>query len=610
MTTRRKWAAAACACLAIAAFFIPSGFRAQALREELREQVERAVGLAAEARGAVRMAFLPWPRATFLDVRIGSDGDPARIITQKLRADLSLARLLSGELAFSRVVLLNPTVDIEEIPTGQPLGAARGSRADIGSPHPVVEISKGALKLHVGGGKRVALQDVNARLNWSAAGGPATLTGACVWRGERFKIEALLSRPADLAAGERSPFTIRASSGRADLSLNGSVTGGARWLVDGRLAFTSERFATLLDALDLGAEAGLRPSRLGLTGQFRALPHSATLSEMRLSTDGGVFEGALALRTGGERPIVSGTLATRSFELKAVRTATSPIQRRNRQWSQTPLQLGSLDLVDADLRVSANRLIVGQTTVTDAGFLLAISNGRLTFTTASADVYGGVLRGRVTIDARAAQPVAEIEGSLRNVNLSQASRALVESNRVSGAADVEMTAQTVGPSVNAMMQQLAGSVKVAARNLEIVGVDLERAVRRSEKRPLSIPVEMRTGQTSFRTAEMEGAIQNGVLRIERALARSPGLETAVGGSINIAERTLRLEVSAAQPRSASVAAAAGKDPSTLVVDLVGSWEDPYLLIDPEALISRSEAAAPLTRRPTPASRETTATSSE
>ncbi len=594
-----------------AAAFIPFGFWAKALRGELSEQITRTTGLSAQAQGPVRIALLPWPRVSFSDVAIGREGGAIHVRAERMRADLSVSRLFSGRVEFSRLSLVRPSIMIDAAGTGADAGPAirRASEAPSASGEArradrvrlgVIYVSDGEVRLRAPEQRDVLLQSVDATLDWGSLGSPAALKGSTKWRGERFDIEALLSRPAEVIRGERSPFTIKATSRLVDLSLNGAVTGGARWLVEARLASTSERFNQFLDLLELRPALPGRLSRVAVTGQIRALPQSATISDLRLTLDGSVFDGALSIRAGAARPMVSGTLATRAYEVRVGRSGAPVLRSRDRTWSREALSIGALDLFDADLRVSAARLTLGRAVVTDAGFLIAINDGRLDITTASAEGYGGSIRGRFIFDSRPAIPEIRLTGTVRNINLAQFTRAHGGFARLGGIADLEASIEGVGSSVHALMQQLSGAVRLEARNLEVGGVDLEKALRRTEKRPLSIPVEVRTGQTTFLTAKAEGLIHAGVLKLEHASANGLGADVSLTGAVAVADRSLRLDILATQPRSSSAAAAVGREPASLVLDLVGSWDDPQLSIDPESLINRSEAAAPLLRRQTPA----------
>ncbi len=116
------------------------------------------------------------------------------------------------------------------------------------------------------------------------------------------------------------------------------------------------------------------PRPLWFERQLRALSHTATLSDVRLTLDANAFEGSLTIQAGEKRPKISGTLATRVYELRTSE-AGLPAMQRDRQWNKDGFAIGRLDLLDADLRLSANRLNIGRLAITDAGFVIALDDG-------------------------------------------------------------------------------------------------------------------------------------------------------------------------------------------------------------------------------------------
>lgn len=605
MKRHAKWAAGAGLAAIIAAGFAPMSFWSKPLRDELREQLTRTTALDADAHGRVQIAALPYPRVTYEDVRIGHPDGTVSIIAPKITAGISVSRLIAGRIEFTGLRLLNPRIVVDgagALPENTPAirraidappasaEARRADRARVGA----VRIVGGSMQVHAYKGLAVTVDSLNATVDWPSLGAPAIVSGEGKWRGEAFTVEALLGKPAEVLRGEKSPLTLKLSSRALDLSVDGSFAGGSRWLLDARVASSSERFGHFLHLLDAQPAIPGRLSRFALSGQVRALPQTATLSDLKLAIDSNTFDGSLTLLYGEKRPKVSGTLATRTYDLRP-REAGLPVLRRHRQWSREAIHVGRLDMFDADLRLSAARVELGNLALTEAGFVISLDNGRLEITTAEATAYGGSLRGRWSFDSRTAIPQFQAAGSFKNIDLGPFLRSIGHPNVASGAASGEFQLQTNGTSVHAMMQNASGAGRAAVRAPEIIGVDLERALRRSERRPLSIPSEVRSGQTSFLTADVEAVLDGGVLAIERAHATGHGVEVAARGKISLPDRTMRLEIGAKQPRPPK-APADGKEPAALVLDLEGPWEDPALSIDPESLISRSEAAAPLLRR--------------
>lgn len=605
---KRPWAWAASAGLVaiVAAGFIPLSLWSSPLQRALEEQIVRTTALQTSASGRVTLAALPFPRVIYEKVRIGNPDGTISVTSERLTADLSLGRLLAGDIEFDELHFDRPQISIdaaEGTPEGVPAirrainaesasdEARHADRVRLGG----VKVVNGSLRMRAHEGLVVLVEGINATIDWPNLGSAATLTGRGMWRGERFDLDLLLGKPAEVLRGEKSPFTAKLSSRLIDVSADGALSGGARWMFDARVASSSDRFPQFLTLIDSQPPIPGRLSRVALSGQLRALPHSATLSDVKLTIDANSFDGSLTLHAGDKRPKISGTLATRIYDLP-LGDAGLPVMRRERGWNKEGIAIGRLDLFDADLRLSATRLNLGRLALTDAGFVLALDDGLLEVTTAGADAYGGDLRGRWRFNAQAATPELSASGSFKNINIASVLRGMGHPNVAGGAASGEFAVQTRGSNVDAMMQNISGSVRSSFRTPDIAGVDLERALRRTVRRPLSIPSELRSGQTSFTAAEIEAKIEQGAMILERAVAAGPGVEVAVAGVVSLSHRTLQLEVVARQPRSAKPPPN-GKEPPSLVLDIEGPWEAPALSIDPDTLIRRSEAAAPLWRRP-------------
>ncbi len=114
-------------------------------------------------------------------------------------------------------------------------------------------------------------------------------------------------------------------------------------------------------------------------------------------------------------------------------------------------------------------------------------------------------------------------------------------------------------------------------------------LRRLERRPLSGGGEFRTGRTPFDKITVALKIVQGMVTVEDVKIDGSAVRLALAGSASIPERELDLKGTAALVSTERADAAAFELP--FIVQ--GSWDDPIMLPDPEALIRRSGAAAPL-----------------
>jgi AsmA protein len=604
------WAAGAMLAAIVAAGFVPLSFWSEHLNRTLQEQILRTTGLQGSATGRVTFAALPYPRVTYPNIKVVRADGSFAVSADSLVAEINVLGLLTGKIEFDGLRLVRPQVSIDTAVehaenAAEQIKRAMNARSASDEARSADKARFGAIKFVDGSVRIRALQEqsilvdrVNATLQWPSLGSAATLSGRGLWRGEKFNVDILLRKPAEVLRGEKSPFTVKLSSRVIDLSVDGAVSGGTRWMLDARMASNSERFAQLLALFNTQPPLPGRLARFAVSGKLRVLPQSATLSDIKLAVDANTFEGSLTLLAGAKRPKVSGTLAARTYELVSSDVGL-PAFQHDQQWSRDGFTIGRLDLFDADLRLSASRLNLGVIALTDAGFLISLDDGLLEVTTATAEAFGGAFRGRWRFNSRTATPELDATGSFRNINLSTLLRGMGYGAAATGTAAGEYTLQTRGSNVHAMMQNASGSVRSSIRAPEIIGLDLERALRRTERRPLSVPSELRSGQTTFTTAEIEGKAEHGILNVQRLVASGPGVELSGAGVVSLADRTLQIEAAARQPRPTKQPDDAKEAPS-LTFEISGPWHAPVLSIDTESLIRRSDAAAPFWRRGDPA----------
>jgi AsmA protein len=114
-------------------------------------------------------------------------------------------------------------------------------------------------------------------------------------------------------------------------------------------------------------------------------------------------------------------------------------------------------------------------------------------------------------------------------------------------------------------------------------------LRRLERRPLSGGGDFHNGRTRFDTLSVALKITKGKVAVDDVKVTGPAVTVALAGSASIPSREVDLTGTAALNNEARP----GIPPFALPFMVQGSWDDPIMLPDAEALIRRSGAAAPL-----------------
>jgi len=218
-----------------------------------------------------------------------------------------------------------------------------------------------------------------------------------------------------------------------------------------------------------------------------------------------------------------------------------------------------------------------------------LRNGHLVLTVGEAQAYGGVIKGSTTL-ANFEQGI-DIKSQLNftDVDLESCLGQLFGLRRLEGKGNIALTVDGSGDSVLGVTQTLNGTANLTATNGALAGLNVEQLLRRLERRPLSGGGEFRTGRTPFDKMTVALKINQGIVSVEDMKIEGAAVVLGLIGSASIPARELDLKGTAAlvaPPKS-------GTTPFELPFIVQGSWDDPIMLPDPESLIRRSGAAAPL-----------------
>ena len=122
---------------------------------------------------------------------------------------------------------------------------------------------------------------------------------------------------------------------------------------------------------------------------------------------------------------------------------------------------------------------------------------------------------------------------------------------------------------------------------ELIGIALNDALRRVEKRPLLASLNWRSGRTPFDHAHAQISVNGGIGTVSEGRMTAPGILMGLQGDISLRDRSLDLK---AEVSLTNQAANAGP---MIAFDVNGSWDDVAVKPEARSLIERSGAAKPL-----------------
>jgi AsmA protein len=602
------WAAVCLALAAAGAALAPWTVSRTALLEAIASQLRTTTGIYVAATGRATFSLLPRPHVAVERITFADAGLALTIEADRLHGELDILPLLVGRLDVAKITLTHPRimVDLDRKPMSGEGAAARAAKAQPTTPEArkaddarlaAVSIQGGSARVKSEGAE-TAIDNIDATLDWRKIGAPATLLGSFSWHGERPHALLWIARPGALLRGEQSVVTTRVDSDSVHLEAEGLGQTGPTPRYTGRLAISSPSLRQALNLLTISAPLPGPFENIQLTAQASLGARDLQLSNLRLFADDNEFEGSLALRREGERRIVQATLSSRFVSLKPMLADMPALTGADGQWSREVFDLPDLSGADVDLRLLVAHARLARLSIDDAELTATLRAGRLDIALAEARAYKGKVKASATFAARPDQGL-DFHASAQTIGVDAGALLWDAAARqdLTGALESSLLLDAGGDSVAGLARDLDGRANLTLTQGEIVGVDLERALRRLDQRPLSSALAIRSGRSILDKASATIRIVKGAASIENASANGPGFALVFSGAIKIPDRTFTL---AARANEADDAGKPRDKGQRIDFDLTGPWDEPNFSPDAQALIKRSGAAAPLLPREPPA----------
>jgi AsmA protein len=593
---RLAYAFAAVAVAGIAVLVVmPLLVPAEAVREAVKAELRATTGLEPELRGDTTVSLFPSGTATLTDVALGDNrSDPAPITVERMTVRLRLLPLLTGRVEVADVLLVRPTIAVTLAADGSNWAGlvdalARALTSHHGS-FSEIRVSQGRVEIRdPARGTNETLSDVDVSLAWPSIAKTFAATGRFTWRGEVVDASIGLSDFLAGLMGERSGLKVRLSGAPLKLAFDGHVSHRPTLKIDGTLAADA---TSLREVVRWAAQRPLPDGgfgRFALKAQTSMTSGAVALSRVNVELDGNSAEGVLNFGA-DNRQTLQGTLATEALNLTPYVSAVRLLTANDRGWDSTPIGLDGLTGFDLDLRLSAGRVAIGSAKLGRTAVVANMRGGRLTVSVGESQAFGGTIKGSFGLAKSAAGADLKADLQFADVDLESCLGELFGLRRLEGKGQLALTLDGSGDSILAVARSVNGSAVLTSRQGALNGLNVDQLLRRLERRPLSGSAEFRSGRTPFDELNVAIKIAQGKVMAEDIRIEASTLRVALGGSASIPTRDLDLRGTA----SLLTSSPAGPAPAFELPFVVqGRWDDPLMLPDPQILIRRSGAAAPL-----------------
>src|SRR6267142_1454488 len=522
-----------------------------ALRAAVEAQIRTVTGLDLVVNGNIEVSVFPASYVSFHDVGLkgGATADPA-LGVDVLTANLRLLPLLLQRFEIADVMMLRPKIRVVREADGESNWT------------PFIETIARTMK-------------------------PFAATGQFDWRGER--IDGSISASDFLAAlsGDRSGLKARLASAPLKLAFDGTIANRTSMMMEGTLTIDS---VSLRNAMRW---AGQAPPGSGGFGRFalkaraNVVGPSIALTNVNVELDGNAAEGVMTYANNA-RQTLQATLAAGALDFTPYISTFRLLASGARDWNRQLFDLNSLSSTDLDMRLSAAQVTVGSTRLGRTAFGANLRGGALALSVGEAQMYGGIAKGSFGVARSDAVADGKAQFSFTDVDLQSCASELFGVTKLSGRGNLNVSLVASGSSPFGLAQSLDGTANLAGHDGAIGGFNVEQLLKRLERRPLSGGGNLRSGSTPYDNLTIAVKFSEGIATAEDIRVEGPAARITLSGTASVPAREYDLKGTASLTSAPN--AAPGFD---LPFVVQGPWDDPLIFPDPESLIRRSPASAPL-----------------
>jgi AsmA protein len=468
---------------------------------------------------------------------------------------------------------------------------------------------------------------LDLNLSLDSPTGPLEGKGDLVWRGEKIAFQGLLSPFRALLEDRNARLSLKISGRPAEASYEGVAKVTSSPALEGKVNVKVPSMAALGAWLDKPGAAGGEIGEFSLSTRLSAADDRISLPELSVTIGETRVTGALTADiAAGAPPRLSGALTLSELDIGRLlmrgggaaassgdaasggppsaggtrRYAIADLLKREekredasqqggaspapagpkrtggrRDWSDDPFDLTAFGLADADLTLSAERVVYKDLATGQARLTLALKNRVAKLTLEDMLLYSGRGRGTLTLDGSGDVPVASADLKLEGVSASPLLRDALGVDWLDGRSTIIVAAAGQGRSERRIVETLNGRVEARTSNGSLAGVDVDKLLNDIEHGKLT-GLDIGPGEkTQFNDFTATFTIFGGVAVNQDLRLIGPRVRVSGEGTIDLGKRLIDYTL---QPKISGGIAAPGavvkvKD-LEIPVRVEGSWEKP------------------------------------
>ncbi|MER8582521.1 AsmA family protein [Mesorhizobium sp. M1423] len=599
---RGIWAiGAAVIVIALVVAALPLIASTRIVRDRIAWEMSAWSGFRVTIDGAPRIEVWPNFRAILSDVTLSqwteTDAPPV-IEAERVEVDLSAMAALRGDVVFSTARLVRPTIRVQRtasgfflpaIPSGgritRSIDAARAvintnpAKPDLGKlpadPFGTVEFRDGRVVAAIGGKDQEILSSLSGQANWAAMNSNATLSATGIWRGESVSVDAASPNPLVLFGGGAAPVTLSFKAAPASFSFDGLASMSENGYFDGQAKFAAPSLRRVLEWSQAGIAPGAAIGSISVSSKITATAGRIKFENTALTLDNNPGMGALDFTYGEALPVISGTLAFDTLDLRSFLSAFTPVPSAGAA-GPGEIDTSFADRINLDLRLSAAHATAGAIQLADVAATAQVKNGLAVFDISDASAFGGNVQSSVRFDRKPAGTEVEIRLLASDIDGGAFGTAAGMTRLVPiGTGTVSVILKGPGRTWDSIFENANGSLSATFGAGALSRLNLPAFLKHTEQGGFFALDDVSDGTLPIDGAELKASVSNGVARIDKAEVNSAQYKIWLSGIASYAGRGLALSGGIVQPSQAATQTN-GQAPQQSSFFVGGTWSTPFI----------------------------------
>src|ERR1700736_6247218 len=266
-------------------------------------------------------------------------------------------------------------------------------------------------------------------------------------------------------------------------------------------------------------------------------------------------------------------------------------QPSSQPWSNASIDLNGLNYVDAQARISAAELVIGDGRFKPAAIDAALTRGVMKGQLANLGAYDGNANGDLTIDASTSNPTYALRTDLTNVRALPPLKSLADLDKLDGRMQAKISVRSSGNSQRAIIANLGGTVFTVFQDGQIRGLNVAQMIRLLTSNTLSGWQESEQQATDLTQLSASFKLDKGQAQTTDLNLVGPLVKMTGAGTIDLNTKQIGFRV---EPKLVMTTGGQGRAayPGGFCIPVMieGPWVAPRIYPDMQGILDNPDAA--------------------